>query len=186
MLWSHSVILKLKMPVLYYGWVIIIFLISRDLSLSPDLVLSGDFHPYPSFMFLFLIWSLVSKHGVNKATFLSQGYHENVLLSCACIYNSVSCNCGWNRVCFHGPRPHKCINTKLSAGKLALPWTKYWCLAFPALFINTNSSLTTRDTAVPVAAGRAWKFFLVLCYVCGQVKSKLVFRDCHNCSWCWT
>lgn len=169
-----------------YGWVIIIFLISKDLSLSPDVVLSGDFHPYPSFMFLFLTWSLVSKHVVNKPIFPSQGYPENVPLSCAHIYISVSCSRAWNRVCFHGPNPHKHINTKLSAGKLALPPTKYWCLPFPALLINTNSSLTTRNATIPVVAGRAQKFFLALCCVCGQVKSKLVFRDCHNCSWCWT
>lgn len=74
-------------------------------------------------MFLFLVWSLVSKCDVNKPTFLSEDYRENVLLSCVRIYVLVSCNCAWNRVCFHGPSPRKHRNTKLSAGKLALPQT---------------------------------------------------------------
>lgn len=167
------------------GWVIIIFLISRALSLSPDLVLSAGFHPYPSFVFLFQIWPLVSKCDVNKPTSRSQGYHENVLLSCVSVCGLVSCNHAWNRVCFHGPSPHKHINTELSAGKLALPQTKYWCLPVPALLSNTNSLLTTRGDTVPVVAGRAQKSLLVLCCLCGQVKNKLVFRDCCNCSWCW-
>lgn len=186
MLWIHSVVLKLKMHVLYL-WLSHNRLPRKQRSVTVAwFSFAWRLHPYPSFMFLFLIWSLVSKHDVRKPPFLSQGYRENVLLSCARIYNLVSWNCGWNRVCFHGPGPRKHINTKLSAGKLALPQTKYWCLPFPALLINTNSSLTTCDATVPVAAGSARKFFLVLHCVCGQVKSKLVFRDCRNCSWCWT
>lgn len=163
------------------GWVIIIFLPSRDLSVSPDLVLSAGFCPYPSIMFLFQIWPLVSKHEVNKSTSLSRGYHENVLLYVS-VCSVVSRNCAWNRVCFHGPSPHKHINTELSAGRLALPQQN---MPFPALLLDTSSSLTTCDCTAPVVAGTAQKSLLVLCCICGQVKNKLVFRDVCNCSWCW-
>lgn len=102
-------------------------------------------------MFLFQIWSLVSEPDVNKPTSLSQGYHK-MPLSCASVNSLI---CLWNRICFHGACPYKHINIEHTAGKLALLQTEYWCLPFPAFLLDTNSSLTTCDSAVPVVAGRA-------------------------------